>query len=182
MRCNVARLALVISCLSLSFVCRTSAAQVFADFVAETQNVTFYGSATLTGPPDQGGAFLSDTFDPPSNLGFITAGFSGGLIDGAGNDIVIYDCCTPLPASDEFADVFVSNNGVNFTFLGGYGAGVNSFDLNGVFGNIVRYVKIVNTSTVNSPDIDAFQGNYSVPEPCSLLLALVAIVGLWLRR
>jgi hypothetical protein len=153
------------------------AAPIFADFIDETQDVTSFGSGILTGAPDDGGAFLSNTFDPPTNLGFITAGFTPGLTDGPGDDIVIYDAFGGLPAGDEFADVFVSTDGIAFTFLGDHGAGVNSFDLNGVFGGVVHYVKVVNTSVENSPDIDAFQGNYPVPEPSTVILAVLGCLG-----
>ena len=154
------------------------AAPVYADFIADTQDVIFYGSGVLTGAPDNGGAFLSNTFDPPTNLGFITAGFTMGLLNGAGDDIVIHDCCGgSSPSSDEFADVFVSNDGMSFTFLGAYGNGVNSFDLQGIFALPVHYVKIVNTGRENSPDIDAFQGNY-VPEPsCGVALVALAVAA-----
>jgi hypothetical protein len=161
-------------------------AAIFADFIDETQDVVSFGSGILTGAPDEGGAFLSNTFDPPTNLGFITAGFTPGLTNGPGDDIVIYDAIGGFPSGDEMADVFVSTDGGAFTFLGEYGAGVNSFDLNGVFGGVVHYVKIVNTATENSPDIDAFQGNYAVPEPSAAILAALGIVGLtafwWQRR
>ena len=159
-----------------------SAGVIYADFIAETQDVSFFGSGILTGAPDSGGAWLSNTPDPPTNLGFITAGFTIGLIDGPGDDIVIHDCCGgSLPLSTEFADVFVSNNGTDFTFLGFYGDGVNSFDLNGVFGLSVHFVKIVNTSTLNSPDIDAFQGNY-IPGPSAVALLSLALLGVRSRR
>jgi hypothetical protein len=160
---------------------------LYADSISQTQDVTFFFSGILTGAPDGGGAFLSNTFDPPTNLGFITAGFTGGLGDGAGDDIVIHDCCnSPLPFTNEFANVFVSSDGVLFTLLGSYGgaAQVNSFDLNGIFAGTVHFVKILNTSTINSPDIDAFQGNYTaaVPEPSTLVLLSLGLLGFAVRR
>jgi hypothetical protein len=159
-----------------------SAGVFYADFIEQTQDVTFFGSGILIGAPDGGGAWLSNSPDPPDNLGFITAGFTIGLIDGAGDDIVIHDCCGDgLPAANEFADVFVSNNGTDFTFLGFYGDGVNSFDLNGVFGLSVHFVKIVNTSMTNSPDIDAFQGNY-IPVPSSVAVLALGAVGIRRKR
>jgi hypothetical protein len=160
-----------------------AAAPIYANS-ATTQDVIFFGSGILTGAPDNGGAFLSNTFDPPTLAGSITAGFSGGLVDGAGVDLVIYDCCGGggLPLTNEFADVFVSTDGVGFTLLGAYGGPgqVNSFDFNGIFAGVVHFVRIVNTGRENSPDIDAFQGNYAaaVPEPGTLVLLGLGLAGL----
>jgi PEP-CTERM motif len=160
-----------------------AAAPIYADS-ATTQDVIFFGSGVLTGAPDSGGAFLSNTFDPPTLNGSITAGFSGGLADGAGVDLVIYDCCGGgLPLTNEFADVFVSSDGIGFTLLGAYGGPgqVNSFDFNGIFAGVVHFVRIVNTGRENSPDIDAFQGNYAaavVPEPGTLALLGLGLAGL----
>ena len=120
--------------LALAIPAVSLAVPIYADYVAEAQDVTYFGSGILTGAPDNGGAFLSNTYDPPTALGHITAGFSGGLTDGAGADLVIYDVYGGGPLANEFADVFVSSDGLGFTFLGAYGAGLNSFDLNGEIG------------------------------------------------
>jgi hypothetical protein len=171
---------------SLASASNATAIPIYSDFIQAFQDVTFFGSGILTGAPDNGGAFLSNTFDPPTNLGFITARFTGGLGNGPGDDIVIYDCCGGgSPSASEFANVFVSTDGLAFTFLGAYGAGVNSFDLSGVFAGPVYFVKIVNTSSSDSPDIDAFQGNYEaevVPEPTTLALLGAGLVALRARR
>ena len=158
-----------------------SASPIFADS-ATVVSVTFFGSGILTGAPDDGGATLSDTLDPPTALGSIVAGFSTGLLDGPGDDLVIYDCCPSGPPSPaEMADVFVSSDGVAFTFLGLYGP-TNSFDFAGVFASPVFFVRILNTSETSSPDIDAFQGNFAVPEPAALLLLGAGLVGGGLQR
>ena len=70
-----------------------SAAVINADTLVSTQDVTFFGSGVLTGAPDSGGAFLSNT-DPPTNLGFVILRFTGGLVDRAGPDLHVFDCCT----------------------------------------------------------------------------------------
>lgn len=154
-------------------------APIYADS-ATTQDVTFFGSGILTGAPDSGGAFLSNTFDPPTLMGSITAGFSGGLADGPGADVVIHDCCGgSLPSTNEFANVYASTDGSVFALLGAYGGAgqVNSFDFNGIFSGAVHYIRITNSGQVNSPDIDAFEGNYAarVPEPTTLLLISLAL-------
>lgn len=169
---------------ALASTTQATAAPIYADFIDEFQDVTFFGSGILTSVRDDGGAWLSNTPDPPTNLGFITAGFTVGLGDGPGDDIVIHDCCggPGLPDSNELADVFVSTDGLSFTFLGNYGAGVNAFELSGVFSGAVHFVKIVNTSTQDSPDIDAFQGNHAIPEPSTLGLLTLGLSGLGFRR
>ena len=180
---------LLLSIVLCCFAIPSQAAIVFADS-ATTVNTTSFGSGLLTGNVDSGGHFLAPHSDPPTILGSITAGFSGGIVDGAGDDLIIYDCCagtTPTPG--ETASVSVSTDNITFTFLGLYGP-VNSFDFNGIFASVVNFVKIVNTSTTNSPDIDAFQGNYmapvsAVPVPAAVWLfgtALIGLVGFGKRR
>lgn len=174
MACSLLALSLVGMCAP-----RCYAVSIYADFVDEVQNVTYYGSGSLTGAPDGSGAFLSSTFDPPSTLGHIVVRFSPGIVDGAGVDLQIHDCCAgSAPTLDEKADVFVSNDGAAFTLLGAYGIGSSTFDFNGVFASTVHYVKIVNTATMDSPDIDAFEGRYVVPEPATCTLALFAAASL----
>lgn len=179
-----------------AFTARADAAPIFADS-ALTSVTTAFGGGVLTGAPDGGGHFLSDTVDPPTLLGSITAGFSAGLVDGPGIDLVIHDCCESpdiaprglaaavLPEIDEFADVFVSTDGITFTFLGAYGGPgrIGSFDFSGVYAGAVHFVRIVATGKVDSPDIDAFEGRYTAtaPEPVALALMGIGFAAIALR-
>ncbi|GGA39837.1 calcium-binding protein [Okeania sp. KiyG1] len=72
---------------------------------------------------------------------FITVGFANKtIVDGPGNDIVINE----LGSSSEFANVFVSSDLENFSFLGTAGAGSSAFDLSNIgFTQPVRAIQIV---------------------------------------
>jgi hypothetical protein len=155
----------------------TASADIFADTLVSSQNVIFFGSGILTGAPDSGGAFLSNTGDPPTLLGNVVLKFSGGLIDGPGADLRVFDCCTTdgISLAGETFDVFVSADNIAYTLIGGFGNGVDNVDIAGLFAGPFYYVKLVNTSRVNSPDIDAIQGfSGAVPEPGSILLLATA--------
>lgn len=152
-------------------------AAVFADS-ATTEDVTFFGSGTLTGGPDRGGAFLSDSFDPPDALGSITFGFSGGLVDGPGADIEFYEVTSS--ASETF-DVSLSADGSSFTSLGEFSATNNVVDIAGAFAGRFDFVRVTNTSTSVSADLDAAEGFHeaaAIPVPAALPLTLTALAGL----
>lgn len=72
---------------------------------------------------------------------FVTVGFKNRIINGPGSDIFIQE----VGANDEFANVFVSADGVNFTFLGiADDNGSTDFDLTDIgFRQPVEAVKIV---------------------------------------
>jgi hypothetical protein len=115
------------------------------------------GSGPQAGP--YGGTFSPANFPVPVPLGnatdgdantfvslptgsFLTLGFSGGFVfDGPGNDIFIEE-----PGDgNENADVFVSSDGISFTFLGqAFGAQLTELDLGAIgFTDPVTAVRIV---------------------------------------
>lgn len=84
---------------------------------------------------------------------FVTVGFTNRIIDGPGNDLFIREAA----AGRESADVFVSADGINFTFLGvAQDNGETGFDLGSIgFNAPVRAVKIMGLdSRGTSPGFD----------------------------
>lgn len=159
-------------------------AAIFADSAA-TSDVTFFGSGVLTGASDGGGAFLSNTFDPPTRLGSITWGFSGGLATGAGNDLRLYEV---LSSAIEQFELAVSADGGVFSVLGTFNTSTTSFDLDALgFSGNFSFVRVTNAGFVNSPDFDSAEGFYPaavIPLPAGiwLLLSGVGALALALRR
>jgi hypothetical protein len=121
---------------------------------------------------------------------WVTVGFTDEqVIDGVGNDIFIGE----VGASGERADIFVSFDLVNFTFLGtALDSGITAFDLSSIgWSGPVRGVKIVGLDNFGgSPGFDvAFvqvlpNSIDVVPEPASwaMLIAGFGLVGAVARR
>lgn len=118
---------------------------------------------------------------------YITVRFTDEIIfDGAGNDIFIQEVGT----AGENADVFVSSDGVAFTFLGVAQGGIQTaLDLSAIgFASTVNYVKIVgldNNGASPGFDVVNVQGISLVPEPetYTMLLAGLGLLGfIALRR
>jgi hypothetical protein len=153
-------------------------AAVFADS-ASTADVSFFGSGSLVGPPDNGGAFLSNTFDPPDRAGSITWGFSGGLTTGAGIDLILYEIGA---RSEELFKLEISKNGLMFQFAGEFDTLTTSFDLDALgFSGPFSFVRVTNAGRVNSPEFDTAEGVYAlapIPLPAALPLLLAALAGL----
>jgi len=159
------------------------AATVYATS-ATTENVTSFGSGVLTGTADSGGAWLSNTSDPPTLLGSITFGFGLSLYDGVGADIELIDVGQ---SADESYDVALSLNGISFSSIGQFTTLVNGIDINGLFAGAFSFIRVTNTSRLNSADLDtarAFHTNgpSPVPLPASLPLLLGAIGGFGILR
>jgi hypothetical protein len=119
---------------------------------------------------------------------FVTVRFTDELVgDGQGNDLFIQE----VGPAGESADVFVSSNGTDFTFLGvakgGIQTALNFSDIG--FASNVSYVKIVgldNNGASPGFDVANVQGlNVTpVPEPetYAMLLAGLGLVGFVARR
>jgi len=120
---------------------------------------------------------------------FVTVRFTDEVIlDGAGNDIFIQE----IGANGETANVFVSSDGIAFTFLGLAQDDVTTaFDLSSIsFTDPVSYVRILGLDSLGgSPGFDVVNvqglpGSVKpIPEPGMVLLLTLGLFGLaTLRR
>jgi hypothetical protein len=174
-----------LAAIAVSILCASTAhAAFFATSLVSQQFTTAFGSGLVTGAPDGGGLFLGDTPDPPRNPGRIVVGFSTALTTGSGIDLKVYDVGSSL---SETFDVFVSPDNITFTFVGGANAVNSSLDFGALFSGAFSFVRLVNSSTQVSIDIDAVEGFYqatgSVPESTTWAMMIVGfgLVGGALR-
>ena len=178
--------ALVLASAMLFSQANTAQAAVFANS-ALTENVTFFGGGILTGAPDGGGAFLSNTSDPPTLLGSITWGFGVQFFDGPGDDLELFDI---FASADETFDLALSNDGISFSSLGSFNTfGSLLFDINGAFTGPFSFIRVTNTSLINSPDFDAAEvfnivdvAPIPIPAALPLFLSGLGIAGFLGRR
>jgi PEP-CTERM motif len=180
---TLSTLAAPLGALVLAGLSTSAHAVVYADALVSQQFTTSFGSGLVTGAPDGGGRFLGDTFDPPANPGNIVVKFTSGLTTGVGADLFVVDVAS---SANETANVFVSPDNVNFTFVGGLNAVANTLDFGGLYSGVFYYVRLVNSSTLASIDIDAVAGNFAapVPEPSTYALfgAGALLMAGWKRR
>jgi hypothetical protein len=151
--------------LTIALVSGAAHAITYADTLVSQQFTTSFSSGLVTGAPDGGGRFLGSSFDPPANPGNIVVRFTDGLTTGAGADLFVVDVAS---SANETADIFVSADNVSYTFVGGLNAVANTLDFGALYSGVFYYVRIANSSTVVSIDIDAVGGNFAaapIPEP-----------------
>ncbi len=134
---------------------------------------------------DPGPTGFTDFLSLPTGS-FVTVGFTDEtVVDGVGNDIFI----TEVAGQGEKADVFVSSNLVDFTFLGTADDGVTTaFDLATIgFSTPVQAIKIVGLDNLGgSPGFDVVNvkvlpgsiGPPSVPVPAAVWLFGSGLLGL----
>jgi hypothetical protein len=174
-----------LAAVAASVLCASTAhAAFFATSLVSQQFTTAFGSGLVTGAPDGGGLYLGDTPDPPRNPGQIVVGFSTALTTGAGIDLRVYDVASSL---NETFNVFVSPDNITFTFVGGANAVNNTLDFGALYSGAFSFVRLVNSSTLVSVDIDAVEGFYqsagAVPESSTWAMMIVGfgVVGRALR-
>lgn len=180
------------------------ASTAFSAIITADIELDFFdsGEGPIAGP--YGGDFLGSGFPIPltdtlnardGNLGtfvslptgsFLTVGFSSGFIfDGLGDDIFVSEA----GSANELADVFVSSDGISFTFLGVAGAnGTTNFDLAdiGYVGNVTA-IKVVGLDSLGgSPgyDLAVVQGleGSVVFTSAPATLGLILLSAFFLRR
>lgn len=148
-------------------------------------SVTGEVADAVTGDDDT--SYLSLKIGQSIVLGFINE----NIIDGAGNDIFVSE----LGAASESADISVSSDGINFTFLGtaNNANGISGFDLASIgFGDPVSAVRIEGRSNGGSSpgfDLEFVQALNRIvvdPNPASspatLAIAMLGVFGLMMTR
>ncbi len=177
-------------CLSLTCITNATASATFgfADVVLD-----YYDSGTASIPGPYGGTLshYPTVVSPDVVLGnnvteflslpkdsYVTVGFIDEIIlNGVGDEIFISEY---LGAGQEKAEVYVSSDDINYTFLGiALGGTVSSFDLDSIgYVGQVTSVKVVGLDNIGaSPGFDLLNVQVSaVPEPSSIALMLGGIV------
>lgn len=165
---------------------RATAAPVYADILVTSSGTSPIASGNVLGAPDREGVYFGNPAIPGA---FIEVGFSSPIYDGPGADLHIFDIDPLSVDPQETVDVFASNDGSSFVFVGSAAGGSDSaqglIDIGGLFSGPISFLKIVQTSTSDAYDLDAVGAFYStmvVPVPAAVWLfgsglASILLVG-----
>jgi len=185
---NNTRFALIILSVLISSLASTAqAAPIYADSLVATSGTTAIDSGNVLGAPDRTGLYFGNPAIPGA---YVEVGFSSPVADGPGTDFHIFDI-EPVPIdTTETIDVFASNDGNTYTFIGSANGGGDSsqglIDINGLFTAPISFLRIVQTSTADAYDLDAVGAFYLAPVPLPASLWLfgsgLATLLLSLRR